>query len=635
MVTIQRKGAVMIKPRYIKMKSIFLFSLLILVQNLMADEAMSADSAASFIDYYSGRMIDGIGVRYDQDFVSLKDDKEGFEYTPRIYYQVNPKLALTFENQTKLNILEMEADVLENRYPSVSTTLFQAQYRPINNLQLFPFYEVYSYDTDYISSDELGNIDVHEGNRYWDGGIRGTLVTGKTELSLARSVLPWVYYSTDPLNFIPKNKWKLDFYTHFRKQTLSIESVHTRPDTFSNTLGQTGDIKQYQIEFNLIYGLKTHFMYLFHTRYDHTKTWDKYQLSTQPDTEEWNEVFEVGTGFDWIVYQNFMHQLLMTYQRRQLENANQDKQIDTGFNNRQLAPCWYLQYGGTWMSDIEPVNLTQLLDNKNQVFGKRIPKGVWKVDYDVTFDHKGLDEEFSLENDNQHVDVQKKETTLKNLEIILAPAVGLHHCYEAQFISHVRLLKRSAKTPSLTNSNQSIEPLLSSKKTEWWIGMQIQYGNYQYEDKWINTYGWHQLTPMDQLNGPILQQGMVTGTVKWMNLVQHHEDTDLFPYWDDQNYITENRRWIVDGTLLAGLWRGTMLQIECAYHAYYKALRNFRDEDWHVFVNMFWQPSQEIRVYSGFKTFRLETEPYRQLYNPKLSHKRTVRVWDLGVMAHF
>ena len=416
---------------------------------------------------------------------------------------------------------------------------------------------------------------------------------------------------------------------------MDIESVHTQPDTFSNTLGQTGDSNQYQIEFNLTYGLKTHFMYLFHARYDHTKTLDKYQLSTQPDTEEWNEIFEVGTGFDWIVYQNLMHQLLITYQRRQLENANQDKQIDTGFNNRQLAPNWYLQYSGTWMSEVKPVNLMKLINNKNAIFGKRIPKGVWKVDYDVAFDYKGLDEKYSLENDNQHVDVQKKETTLKNLEIILAPAVGLRHCCEVQFISRSRFFERSVRSPSLTQSNQSVEPSLSSKKTEWWIGMQVLYGNYQYEDKWVSTYGWHHLTPMDQLNGPILQQGMVTGAVKWMNLVHHHEDSGLFPYWDDQNYITENRLWVVDGTFLMGFWRGTMLQVEGAYHAYYKALRNFRDEDWRIFVNMFWQPSQQIRVYSGFKTFRLETEPYLQLYNPKLSHKRTVRVWDLGVMAHF
>lgn len=598
--------------------------------------AQTPDSTGvTHIDYYSGRMIEGIGICFDQNFVNIKDEKEGFEYTPCFYYYLHPKLSVTFLNQTTLNILEMGPDIMEKRYPSISTSLIRGQYRPNANIQLFPFMEMYRYNTDYVNSDVSTDVTVEEKNKYTDGGLEGIVQLGDPELALSGDVISWMYYSGDSLRFVPAGDALIEASVRFRDQTLDIDPL-AMSDSTGQLVGQTGDVKRHAESLRLVYGLTDRLMFNMRIRYTHSKTFDKYQLSTQPDTEESSDAFFVGSGLDWLGYWGMCNRLSISYENQDLENVNRDKELRAGFNYKVSAPRLQIDYSGHWMSSSPDVSQDQLLANANHIFAVRLPAGIWGACCHVTYQNHNQKEQSSVQMDNQKIVVLKQQDKIRKSQINLESAYGISDYLEIGLLSDFWLFEFARESPAQTaGASENAALYRSYQRKALRAGFEVAFGNYVFRDQWLPVYGWNKLSPMEQLNGPMLEPGLFKGTVQWKYLLYHDEDAAIFPYQDGQYYITENRHWNAEGDLQLGLCQAMMLHCSGAYYHYQKRLRNFMDEDWRVHVNWVWQALDAVRITFGYQTYRLECEPYRQLYNASLSRKRTIAVWELGVMAHF
>jgi len=190
----------------------------------------SVDKNFNGLDYYSGRIVKGLGFGFNQFIEEQIDSRQELESTPTLYYNVNPTISLDILNRTSMKKIEHNDELNYKTDPINTTTRFQAQIRPFSSLQIFPNIEICNssrvYNSYFVSdlhSKDEGHIQSYE--------LAGLYISQNGIVNPGAQMLKWMHYVDIIIPPITQGQTFIDFGVKFKNDRYTGSS-----ETFNNSL---------------------------------------------------------------------------------------------------------------------------------------------------------------------------------------------------------------------------------------------------------------------------------------------------------------------------------------------------------------------------------------------------------------
>ncbi len=550
------------------------------------------------IDYYSGRMISGIGFGINQFFEEKIDGGQELESNPFIYYNLSSKIALEVSNRISMKRINPNDQIDYATNPINTTTTFRSQIKPLPGLQIFPYIELNNTEHVYNSHfwDDVNNRDEI---RIQDYGFNGLYITKNGIIKSNPFLLKWIYYSDDYIPLLNQGQPMVKFSANYKH-----DLYKGRSEQFKNEIpGDENSLFDFHYKTNWqtffaevqithgfsdkLYGGLTSQYYTFTS-----DLWNDYERTDNKANQK-IETFSIEPRIYYFFSENIFNRFSARFQNYE-EQSNYNATFR--FDNRQENPVWEFQYGFQWLINTDNPSLGKVLANNQNIFGNRLSQGA--VSLNIDFSHHSEIPTVKYSKIFETLFLHKfynPELKIQSSKLNFSLKYGIIDFLEIGFTSKLLFEKSYKPDPGYLVSNWS------HKKT-WQNWFSIDFGNYIYSSRFSQKYGWYNLSPFDQYYTPTLQAGMFNGNIKFCHVTQSKADDyfgyvkNYFPVFIDINdKFINNRKWMLSSDFSIGLWGNLAFKHTGLYYFYSSKQRNYLDKDWDRELTLSWQPHHNLR----------------------------------------
>jgi hypothetical protein len=595
------------------------------------------------LDYYSSRMISGIGLKFYQYSEEKIDGRQETEIRPQLYLNLHPGFSLIVTSRTaSKNIVESEG--LNFSTPPISSSIhFESQIRPFSNVQVFPYIKINKSKHAYNSELE-STILFQDENKEYDIGIDGIYLSSNGKITPTPRQLNQSFYASQRLPMVQQKQWMIRFAGAIKStdfNALSEKKSKYEPDQnyekFFNTKWKEYSLNidaDYGITRNAVLGLKSQ-IELF------TNNLSLYEERTTEQNEQHILTMSTGPHLHLQFNDNFYHQLSARF-----SSIDVQEKFETA--SRQKTPQWQGQYNFYWLLNSAAISTQKLLANHNGFLGNRLSKRGGLFYFGVTrvadFSINKIDR-FIQDHELYNAYNQALESSSFHSE--MAIKYGISDYFELGAI--VRWQQDRSFIPHpLSGQSTWFE------KTCWTNSLVFKFANFCYSDELEQTYGWSSLTPFDQFtNRPIFKPLMFMGQVSiefigdqkadgYFKMIDHYNPL----LWGSITPYATNKEWQLSEEFVFGLWKNLEIRQAGQFLAYSSELRNYLDKDWHIDITLSWQFFKSLRLQvcqSSMKyvnnwdtRFNYYLDPYYSAssFEAKLYNK-TINTWVVQLSSLF
>ena len=607
-----------------------------------------SDTLAVFngIDYYSGRMVSGIGFSLNQTIQEKTGDQQTFEIVPAFYFNMDPSFAATVANTTAVRKIESSEETEYQSNPLSNQIRLGFQIRPVSSFQLFPYMEFfdsrYKYNEhfmgDWYKEDKIRN------ERY---GLSGMWLSGGGTLSMTTEQLKWTHYFSEELPWVPAGKIMVTLDAGV--ETIKNQGFHKDLSQETAVMEMNADTKGKDIFINnsILYGLSEKWLVSLQSEYrNDSNDFSEYNSPDGNDTESSQKMhsYDVKPSLGAMIRDNVYVQWISRISDYTCKAETEDfglrniKQVNVPAFSTGLSAQWFIH---TRVPDVD-----RFLANWNGLFGNRLPEGGWLITLQVlpaSEKFHGTDEIVGIEGSGTDQDLE-----LKELESELSVRFGLSDFIELEIKS--KGLYKGIRNEENESALQWMPELSeqSADSRHWLNSAGVTFASYNYSNQFQNQYGWYKLSPFDQYYGSRLRPLMFRGRLGFSYVSYRKRDAvladlslneEITKYTDWTGGFIDNQTWTTETAFQLGLWGNIELGCQGTFYKYSSDLRNKLDTDWRTELSVSWQPWKSLCIQFLQEAYRFADDVYiwpeDRFYEIYKVHQKTIHAWNIQIMSLF
>lgn len=599
------------------------------------------DSTTVFdgIDYYSGRMVSGIGFGFHQYIDEKKEGDQTFRSMPFLYYRWQPAVAFSLSNETSIRRVGTTNDIQYSNNPVGNRTHVRLQWRPLRALQMFPFIEFYNtrdtYDSHYSG-------DCHEQVKTRESafGLTAHYLSGGGEIPGEPSRLKWMHFSDTSRVLLAPGQTMIGMQgiirSHREENTARELNAGYNPQvSIADEAALFG-----QVRLQIDHGLFSGFWARCQIQADQEQTDEEEQ---EPDIESEASLYEVqwqiAPALIHYLHPDFLHEIAARFSTTALDHEKQTRHGASmqASQSRTLDVCYFsCEYQMHGLFGVDSPGRDQFLANYQGLFGNRLNAGGMGMTLKGRYSRERIHiPDPPAFNILLPTDLDTKILS-RSAELTGQFRAGLFQWLEWRLRTGfwIQRISQPDPTQSTIGGSQEFDHRVWSNQTG------LRFGNFIFDDGLQAKYEWHRLNRLDQRYGAMLSRGMIRGEMSAVHFIFRDIDPGYSilganTFIRDRSSLlpayVNNLEWEFHGRIEMGLPAGMMITGDADHFFYETDLRNPYDPEWRFQLQWIWQPWRTLRFslsqISARAAQNVYTYPEQPPFDTYLTDTRTRHAW--------
>ncbi len=503
----------MFASRMKKVRYLFVLLSTFTSQFSLAQEQAEDDSTFNALDYYSGRIAQGLGGGFEQQVSGKKFGVRGFASSPFAYGNIGSRISVRFSNNTSWSEFDDSLRALRGfDKNALQTNLVQLRYRRAGGLML-EAQGNFSHSKVSGAIDNGSKYDHERDTRayglaasYYSQGGRLRLTPRQLAFQYYAFPRPAVEFQPHAFRFLTPGQFMLGVRSDYRKFHAETQIVDVPNDYFSS--GEFDERSFILPELNFVYAWKEQITLALAAQSLHGKSESAQRVpDREQDYSNNTDQIIIAPKIYYFSAERILHRFSARWSALDSKGENVDHFAGNGtykVANKFNSNSWSYDYTLHVLSAIAPPSLRAFLADWNDDFGNRLPPGVLHLALQASVSS------FAYGNERTSQDMPVfiiNDDETRTYSGAVQGLYGLTNDIElnAQWNYFRSRQERWNFEPS---------PARTLQKNEQWTGsFMLRFANYRFEERYQSRFGWEQLREYDRLYGPLLLRGMLSGFV--------------------------------------------------------------------------------------------------------------------------